>query len=220
MTRPAPGTRRRRGRHVAPIAVGRVPIVARALVCLTLVLAGVLLVASPREEPGIVATGRPAGSQGAAVVGAGLIVLGWVPVLDLVVRGRHEVRRAAGAWPARAAPAAAVLSPVVVLLACLPGSFWHRVTAAPAAVSGGIGILLLLLVVQGWALVVLWRRVGAAPDPPAGIRLPGVGGPGRPGSGRHRPGDGTGSAGGPGVRDPGAGGPGAGGPGVGGPAGA
>ncbi|HEY6793265.1 MAG TPA: hypothetical protein VI248_01130 [Kineosporiaceae bacterium] len=209
-------TRARRGlgRHATPVTVGRVSIAARALVCLALVLAGVLLAVSPREEPVIVATSRSTGSPAAAVMGAGLILLGWVPVADLLIRGRHDVRRAAGVWPARTAPAAAVLSPVVVLLACLAGSSVSRATAAPA-VGGGAGLLLAvlavlaaLLVVQGWALAALWRRSGTVPDLLPGIQLPSLHRSERPGPGPAQPGDGPlGAAGesGPGEGRPGGG---------------
>lgn len=165
--------RRGRGRHAAPVAVGRMPIVVRTLVCLTLVLAGVLLTASPREEPGIVDTAPPAPSQGIAVIGAGLIALGWVPIADLLIRGRHDVRRVAGAWPARTAPVAAVLSPVMVILGCLRGVTWPPGPASPA--GGGVLVVVLLLVLQGWALAALWRRPGAQPASLQGsaLRRPG-----------------------------------------------
>ena len=162
----APGRRRGRARHAAPVAVGRAAMVVRTLVGLVLTVAGVLLAVAPwgvQTSPSV--------PPGRVVAGAVLIAAGAVPVAELLIRGREELRAVAGDRPARTAPVAAVLSPVVVLAGCL----WYRnrppsASGPTAPVLVSVALLAVLVAVQGWGLGGLWRRPGSPPD-------------GRPGSG-------------------------------------
>jgi len=150
----APGRRRGRARHAAPVAVGRGVVLTRTLAWLVLTVAGVLVAVVPPGGAGVRVV-----PPGRVVAGVVLIVAGAVPVADLLVRRRHDLRAVAGPRPARTAPAAALLGPVVTVAGCL----WYRQRppgisgpSAPVLVSGML--LAVLVAAQVWGLGGLWRR--------------------------------------------------------------
>ena len=172
----APGRRRGRARHAAPVAVGRGVVLTRTLAWLVLTVAGVLVAVVPPGGAGVRVV-----PPGRVVAGVVLIVAGAVPVADLLIRRRHELRAVAGPRPARTAPAAAVLGPVVTVAGCL----WYRQRppgiagpSAPVLVSGVL--LAVLVVAQVWGLGGLWRR--PAPGEELGSTGTGTGGGGTGGS--------------------------------------
>jgi len=157
----APGRRRGRARHAAPVAVGRGVVLTRTLAWLVLTVAGVLVAVVPPGGAGVRVV-----PPGRVVAGVVLIVAGAVPVADLLIRRRHELRAVAGPRPARTAPAAAVLGPVVTVAGCL----WYRQRppgiagpSAPVLVSGVL--LAVLVVAQVWGLGGLWRRPAPGDEP-------------------------------------------------------
>jgi hypothetical protein len=138
-----------RGRHVEPAVVRRGSIVVRVLVCATFTVAGILLVV-PQDVPRIVTTPRHSGPDGSLLIGGGLVVVGWLPVADLLVRNGPALRRVAGVWPGRLATTAAVLTPFAVIAGCVrTGQRWGWLWAAAVVI---------LVVAQGWALAGLWHR--------------------------------------------------------------
>jgi hypothetical protein len=115
----------------------------------------------------LLAAAGPAGSAGgqriveadpgrapavARAFGVAALIVGWLPVLELLVRRRRDVTRLAGTWPVRTAVIGALLIPVGVVA----GRAWHGVR--------GLWILGVAVTVlgQGWALAALWRRPGRA----------------------------------------------------------
>jgi hypothetical protein len=157
--------RRRRaggGRHAAPPpgrrfgsrSGPRSGIVRRLLVSIATSMLGVVLAATPQEVPRIVRSGPEAGPSALVVLGVALILLAWIPVLDLLLRRRREIHRMAGPWPARVAVVGAVLIPVTMIVeASRSGARW----------SWAVGAALLMLA-QVWGLATLWRRPPGAPD--------------------------------------------------------
>jgi len=132
----------------------RFGIVGRLLVSIATSLLGVALAAAPQEAPLIVASGPQRGPRALVVLGAALIVLGWAPVLDLLLRRRREIRRAAGPWPVRVTVAGVLLIPIAMIVeASRGGARWPWV----------IGSALLMLA-QAWGLATLWRGPAGAPD--------------------------------------------------------
>jgi len=147
----AGGHRRGQGRHAVPAPVGRGSVVVRVLVCAALTLTGVLLAVPPQDGASIVdVPARSAGPtvRATAVVAAGLVVLGWAPLADLLIRRRADLRSTAGAWPARVAPAVPVAAAVTLAVGCL---------AEPARRVVVVAVPVLLLV-QSAVLAILWRR--------------------------------------------------------------
>jgi hypothetical protein len=115
---------------------------------------GVAMAATPQEAPLIVASGPQRGPQALVVLGAVLIVLGWAPVLDLLLRRRRQIRRAAGPWPARVAVAGVLLIPIAMIVEAGRGEArWPWVIGAA-----------LLMLAQAWGLATLWRRPAGASD--------------------------------------------------------
>jgi len=147
---PAGGHRRGRvrGRHAVPAPVGRGSVVVRVLVCAALTLTGVLLAVTPQDGASIVDVPARPTVRATAVVGAGLVVLGWAPLVDLLVRRRADLRSTAGVWAARVAPAVPVAAAAALAVGCL---------VEPAR-RMAVPVVPVLLLAQSAVLAILWRR--------------------------------------------------------------
>jgi hypothetical protein len=144
-------SRRTRGRHARSIEVDRTAVVTRLLVCAAATASGAFLLTGSDQPPALVR--KPSsGPPILLVLGVVLIVLGWVPVVGLLIRSWDDLRRVAGPLPGRSAVVAACSAPVETILCCLQRSELSRGVWAATLVVG-IGVLL-------WVVAVLWRRPG------------------------------------------------------------